>query len=287
VRSVRSTPRISPFRFLSRSSPPEPWPAGRSVRFVTSFNDVFYEASGRRCVETLRANNPAYEVWTYIEGPDDDTVVGIELELQQLGAHVVRLARLPLLGDFLEIARDVIPTQFGGDAPPEMFPGKGSQTGDVWFRKNMYRWFRKIVALDHNSAQFGGVLFWIDCDCYSKAPLPAPVIEQAFGGAGVIRMRANRKHTETGLVGYDLAQPGVRELLGAMKAHYMSRDFERYPRWDDCITLDLCLDRPGAPRSRDIAKRAVANADVLPTTVFAPYLEHDKGLHSRKLGLVL
>jgi hypothetical protein len=71
-----------------------------------------------------------------------------------------------------------------------------------------------------------------------------------------------------------------------MREHYMSREFERYKRWDDCITLDLCLKRPDAPRARDIAKRAVANAEVLPTTPFAPYLEHEKGLHSRRLGLV-
>jgi hypothetical protein len=277
--------RISPFRLLSRSRP-EPWPPDRPVRFITSFNDVFYEASGRRCVETLRRHNPSYELWAYIEAAEDDALDGIELELEQMGAKVVRLSKLPLLSDFFELARDVIPRQFGGDAPPEMFPGEGSQTGDVWFRKNMYRWFRKIVALDHNSARFREVLFWIDCDCYSKAPLPRPVIEQAFRGAGVIRMKANRKHTETGLVGYDLAKPGVRELISAMKAHYMSRDFERYPRWDDCITLDLCLARSDAPRSRDIAKRAIGHSDVLPTTVFAPYLEHEKGLHNRKLGLV-
>jgi hypothetical protein len=277
---------LSRLRFFSRSKP-EPWPEHRPVRFVTSFNDVFYEASGKRCVETLSKLNPSYEVWTYVEAADDEALVGIEQELQAMGAAVIRLSRLPLLTDFLEVARDVIPKQFGGDAPPEMFPGEGSQTGNVWFRKNMYRWFRKIVALDHSSVGFGEVLFWIDCDCFGKAPLPLRVIEQAFRGAGVIRMRANRKHTETGLVGYDLAQPGVRQLIAAMKAHYMSRDFERYPRWDDCITLDLCLDRADAPRSRDIAKRAVANAEVLPTTIFAPYLEHDKGLHSRKLGLVL
>jgi hypothetical protein len=276
---------MSLVRLLSRSRP-EPWPPERPVRFITSFNDVFYEASGRRCVETLRTHNPAYDVWAYIEAAEDDALHRIERELDDMGATAVRLSTLPLLTDFLGIARDVIPTQFGGDAPPEMFPGEGSQTGDIWFRKNMYRWFRKIVALDHSSARFGDVLFWIDCDCFSKAPLPLNVIEQAFGGSGVIRMRANRKHTETGLVGYDLAQPGVHGLIAAMKAHYMSRDFERYRRWDDCITLDLCLDRAEAPRSRDIAKRAVANAEVLPTTIFAPYLEHEKGLHNRKLGLV-
>lgn len=270
---------------LSRFRRPdlEPWPPDRTIRFITSFNDVFYEASGRRCVETFREHNPSYELWAYVEELSSEA----GSELRSLGVTVVRLDDLPLLGEFLELARDVIPREFGGDAPPEMFPGEGPRTGDVWFRKNMYRWFRKIVALDHASQGFDDVLFWMDCDCYSTAPLPVSVIEQAFSGAGVIHMKANRKHTETGLVGYDLARPGVHGLIKTMKDHYLSRSFERYKRWDDCITLDLCLKRPGAPRARDIAKRAVANAEVLPTTPFAPYLTHDKGLHSRKLGLVL
>jgi hypothetical protein len=270
----------------SRRVPTEPWPADRPIRFITSFNDVFYEASGRRCIESFRRHNPSYELWSYVEAKDEQSLAGIERELVAMGARVVRLSDLPLLTTFLEVARDVIPQELGGDAPPEMFPGEGPRTGDIWFRKGMYRWFRKIVALDHAAQGFGDVLFWMDSDCSSKAPLPYSVIENTFAGAGVIHMKANRRHTETGLVGYDLAQPGVHELLEAMKDHYLTRAFERYKRWDDCITLDLCLKRPGAPRSRDIAKRAVANAEVLPTTPFAPYLEHDKGLHSRKLGLV-
>ncbi|HEY7562787.1 MAG TPA: hypothetical protein VH650_11480 [Gaiellaceae bacterium] len=266
-----------------RRTPAEPWPADRPVRFITSFNGLFYEASGRRCAKTFREHNPSYELWAYVESIDDQA----ETELEGLGVRVVHLEELPLLGEFLELARDVIPQEFGGDAPPEMFPGEGPQTGDIWFRKNMYRWFRKIVALDHTAGDYDDVLFWLDCDCFAKQPLPQSVIEGAFDGAGVIRMKANRKHTETGLVGYDLGRPGVRELIAAMRDHYMSREFERYKRWDDCITLDLCLKRPDAPSARDIAKRAVANAEVLPTTPFAPYLEHEKGLHSRRLGLVL
>jgi hypothetical protein len=236
------------------------------VRFITSFNDLFYRASGKRCVESFCRDNPAYELWTYAEGVSG----GAESELGSLGVTVVRLEELPLLEEFLAVARDVIPQEFGGDAPAEMFPGEGPRTGDVWFRKNMFRWFRKIVALDHASESFGDVLFWMDCDCFSKAPLPLEVIEETFHGAGVIHMKANRKHTETGLVGYDLAKPGVRELLDAMRDHYLTREFERYKRWDDCITLDVCLKRTDGPRARDIATRAVANAEVLPTTPFAP-----------------
>lgn len=273
-------------RSVFARSQPEPWAADRPIRFVTSFNDVFYYASGRRCVETLRAHNPSYELWAYIEAADNDALLKIERDLADIGAHHVRLASLPLLADFLELARDVIPAQFGGDAPSDMFPGEGSRTGDVWFRKNMYRWFRKIVALDDTASSFEDVLIWIDCDCYAKSTLPPAVLERAFGGAGVMHMKANRKHTEAGVVGYDLAKPGVRELIFAMRSHYMSRSFERYPRWDDCFTLDFCLRHSGAPRSRDIAKRTVGHSDVLPSTILAPYLEHEKGLHNRRLGLV-
>lgn len=265
-----------------RRERPAPWPPGRPVRFITSFNDVLYEASGRRCVQTFRERNPDFEMRAYVEGESATT----RRELSDLGADVVRLDDLPLLAEFLEIARDVIPQELGGDAPAEMFPGSGPATGEVWFRKHMYRWFRKIVALDHAIGDFDDVLFWVDCDCHATAPLPLEVIEAAFAGAGVVHMKHKRPHSETGLVGYDLAVPGTLELIAAMREHYVRREFLAYPRWDDCITLDLCLARPQAPRSRDIAGKVLANAEVLPTTPFGPYLTHDKGLHSRGLGLV-
>jgi hypothetical protein len=272
-------------RILRRK--PEPvWPLDRPVRFVTSFNDVFFEASGRRCVETFRAHNPGFGIWAYIEADDRAAVAAMRAELDGMGATVADLGELPLLEEFRQLSHDVIPERFGGTAPEEMFPGEGPQTGDVWFRKNMFRWFRKIVALEHASVGYDDVLCWMDSDCYSKAPLPRAKLEQAFGGRGVFMMKGSRTHSETGLVGYDLGRPGVRWLLDAMKEHYMSRSFERYPRWDDCMTLDLKLAERQAPRYRDLAKRAVGHGDVLPTTILAPYLEHQKGLHSRGLGLV-
>ena len=253
------------------------------MRFITSFNDVLYDASGRRCVESFRELNPSFEIVAYIEG---DNLDPIESHLDSLGAGTVRLDTLPLLEEFFETARDVIPRELGGDAPDEMFPGQGPQSGDVWFRKHMFRWFRKIVALDHATRGYDDVLFWVDCDCFCKAPLPRKVIEDAFRGAGIIHMKAKRDYSETGLVGYDLGVPGVRELIADMKEHYLSRRFVDHHRWDDCITLDLHRERPGAPPSRDVARRAIAEGQVLPTTPFGRYLEHDKGLHSRKLGLV-
>jgi hypothetical protein len=238
-------------------------------------------------VETFRCWNNAYELWVYIEGEEEDALLEMEQSMGQAGVTVVALRDLPLLGEFQAVARDVIPIELGGAAPPEMFSDGGPETGNVWFRRNMIRWFRKIVALDHATAGYDGVAFWMDCDCYSKAPLPRSVIQRAFAGSGVVHMKADREHSETGLVGYDLGVRGVPELIEAMKAHYLSGSFSSFDRWDDCLTLDLQLARADAPNSRDVASYVGKSGNVLLSTPFAPYLEHEKGLHSRGLGLTL
>lgn len=262
------------------------WDPDRPVRFVTSFDSRLHDASGRTCVEGFRRFNPHFELRAYIESNNDDRLAELEQEVTATGAVAVQLDDCPLLEDFFVLARDVIPAELGGDAPASMFPGEGPESGNVWFRKHMFRWFRKVVALDDASRRFDGVLLWIDCDCRSRRPLPVDVLERTFGGVGVIHMKARREHSETGLVGFDLAVPGVRKLIVAMKRHYMTRAFLELPRWDDCITLDALLAQPDAPPSRDIARRVLREGQVLPATPLGPYFSHAKGLHSRGLGLV-
>ena len=47
-----------------------------------------------------------------------------------------------------------------------------------------------------------------------------------------------------------------------------------------------CPDPPVKRHCRDIGREADDMGNILDTTHFAPYLTHDKGLHSRKLNLV-
>lgn len=140
------------------------------MRFVTSFSKLLYEASGRRGIETFRRHNPDYELVAYLEADDPQSLARMEEEVRSAGAKTARLDDLPLLPEFFESARDVIPRSLGGDVPDDLFPGEGPSTGSVWFRKHMIRWFRKIVALDHSSRDFTGPLFWIDCDCFCTRP---------------------------------------------------------------------------------------------------------------------
>jgi len=262
------------------------WPTTKPIRFITSFNEMLFEASGRRCLETFKEHNPAYGLTAYLEAETPGVRDAMVRSCRELNVDSVAVDALPRLAEFFAIARHVIPMELGGDAPPEMFPGEGPRTGNVWFRKHMFRWFRKMVALEHAIRNAEGILVWMDCDCFATKPLPRTALERAFRGAGVFYMKGNRDHTETGLVGYDLDVPGVRELILGMLQHYMSGEFEAHPRWDDCYTFDRMRQQPGAPRCQDIGKRQDALGHILKTTVLAPYLEHDKGLHSRKLGLV-
>lgn len=260
----------------------------RPVRFVTSFNEVLYEASGRRGVATFHQHNPDYELVAYIEASQPEALRHLESELREACARAVRLEDLPLLEDFRASARDVIPAELGGDAPTDLFPGEGPSTGDVWFRKQMFRWFRKVVALDHASRDFSGVLFWLDCDCFCKKPLPPWVIRYMLDGADVCFVKGRRPVSEAGLVGFDLARPAARALIEAVKRYYMEQEFRSQPRWDDSYVLDLVRARMPELRARDLARgrRATGMGHILRRTIVAPFIEHEKGLHGRKLELV-
>jgi hypothetical protein len=258
------------------------WPVGKPIRFITSFNDKMYVLTGQRCVESFRQCNPSVEVISYGEARVPEVLAAMRQRLSAQGIGFVDITKLPLLGDFLRVARDLIPAEYGGDAPDEMFPAVTSTSTGGYFRKNMFRWFRKIVALDHAAQAFDGVLVWMDCDCYAKAPLPREVLARAFGGAGVFYMKANRYITEMGLVGFDLAEPGVRALLGSMKAHYMGRHFVALQNWDDCSTFDYLRARQSLPVCRDIGTWADRGGHILRSTMLSPYLEHDKGAHGRR-----
>lgn len=258
------------------------WPANKPIRFVTSFSHSLYEATGRRCVETFRTQNPDFELWTYIESADPAKLQAMQAELSRTQTRWVDLASLPMLGQLLEVARDVIPVAYGGDALESQFPPPETDSGGGYFRRNMFRWFRKVVALDHLRQGYDGVLVWMDCDCFAKAPLPASRLARAFGGAGVFYMKGTRAMTEMGLVGFDFAEPGVHQLIDDLKAHYLSRRFVQYRQWDDCTSFDLLRSTRRVPECRDIGTwMELKGQHILRSTMLAPYLEHDKGAHGR------
>lgn len=258
------------------------------VRFVTSFNEVLYEASGRRGVTSFRRHNPDYELLAYVEASQPEGLRHLEDELRGEGVEAVRLVDLPMLEEFLALARDVIPSELGGEASAELFPGEGPSSGNVWFRKQMFRWFRKVVALEHASRDFSGLLFWLDCDCFCTKSLPPWVVRHMLDGADICFAKGRRAVTETGFVGFDLGRPATRALLEALERYYLDQEFRSQPRWDDSYALDFVRARIPKLRGRDLAggRRATRMGHILRRTIVAPFIEHEKGLHGRKLEVV-
>lgn len=257
----------------------------RAVRFITSFNEVLFEASGRRNLTSFRAFNPHFEIIAYIEASTPEALETLKSELGKMQVPWIVLNDVPLLGEFLSRARDVIPQELGGDAPAEMYLNTENRDG-VWWRKQMFRWFRKIVALDHTLQNFDEILIWTDCDCIWSRTMTQRNLQQLFKDAGIFYMQGDRQWSETGVVGYDLKQPGVRALLTAMRDHYLEGHFRHFARWDDCFTFDHIRAHQSIAVCRDLGGKADAQGNILPATPLARYLEHEKGLHNRKMGLI-
>jgi hypothetical protein len=176
---------------------------------------------------------------------------------------------------------DLISTEFGGSADPAIFTADPREAHGGWFRKHMFRWFRKIVSVRDASQGFNGVLIWLDSDCYLKSAMSKNVLAEAFGGADVFYFKGERPYTETGVVGYDLSSPYTHRLIDDMMTFYSSRAFEMHPRWDDCYAFDWVRRRVRGLCGRDIAGPMNGFWDVIRTSQLGVVVEHDKGLHGR------
>jgi hypothetical protein len=256
------------------------WPDNVPIRFVTSFSDSLFEESGRRCVTSFRALNPGLELHAYLEADSAKALEAMLAELQQLGVVAHRLDATPTLHAFQSQLADLIPTAYGGDGDEVVFaPRPGDEQG--YWRRNMIRWARKVAAIEAASAEFRGILVWVDSDTHAKAPITRTVLSRWFAGAGVFHLKAGRTFSETGVLGFDLTRPGVRRLVEAMCSFYLERHFLRGDNWSDCIAFDYARALPGMPPARDLAVWADLEGHVVEYSPLSSHIVHDKGNHRR------
>lgn len=277
-------PRRWPLAVLLRAGRSR-WPADIDVRVVTTFNRRLFETTGRRCVESHRRLNPDYEIHAYVEAETAEDLAALVQELDALGAVAHRLEDVPSLERLEKRLAPHVPAEYGGDAPDDAFlPVPGDENG--YWRRNMVRWMRKVVAMHAASAGFEGVLLWADSDAYAKAPLTRNVLARFFRGASILHLKAGRPFTETGILAFDLSQPGVHEFMDAMVRFYEDEQFLSGANWSDCIAFDTARTAPGAPPARDVAVYADGGGHVVQYSPLDRYLAHGKGTH-RRSGLYL
>lgn len=286
--------RLRPLLYPLRVVHPRRWPfaslrsyaraglaADLPVGLVTSFNEKLYEVSGRRCVKSFRTLHPHYELHAYIEADDAVALTAMTLELESMGVVVHKLDDEPLLARFETELRDVVPEEYGGSASEELFATRVGDEG-AYFRRNMIRWLRKVVALEAASRdRSDGLLIWIDCDTYATRELTRPFVARLFAGADIFYLKANRGMSELGVLGLDLRRPNTRRVIEGMVEYFLQREFLDRTHWSECIAFDVVRKRLGAA-ARDIAIWADGGGHVVPHSPLRLYVVHDKGQHRRR-----
>lgn len=260
------------------------------VLYLTSVNPAIYAASGKGMVASFVATKTEGSLLVSYEGGGEaadlckkyPNVLGYDLEQSSF------------LASWLQANADVIPERLGGKYKKCTCPNpsnphsKSHRPGcpGAWFNAHASRWFRKIVTLDEALGISSGydIFVWVDADCRFKKRLTAETVLGFFKGAAVFYLKSvQRLAPESGVLGFHLERGGA-EFIENVVARYRSGLFRKSPRWDDGYQFGEEI-KAGTCKCVDLATRATGHADVVCNSPLAPYIDHDKGKHSRVLGI--
>lgn len=257
------------------------------ILYATTFSKDLYEATGRRMLQSFARVCPGDRMLVAYEGDIRDDFLAISPFLLPHD-----LARDPMLTHWLHDNRDVIPDYLGGEMKECRCPGREKRHAKHkpgcrfdWMNRNASRFFRKVVA-QYAALQYAKrYLIWVDSDCEFHQPMTVEVLKTAvLGKSGVAYCRGRRPGTETGIVAYDLKQGGA-DFIKALAARFMTKEFRKFPRWDDGAVFSTLLDEKRY-RTVDLVKKDHKDNNVIPTTIWKDYIEHRKGSHGTRLGVM-
>ena len=287
------TPEKKPVENARKAVKPKVKP--RKVLWVTTCAMDMWEASGRDLVVSYGEKRVSGAMLVMLEGMKNKAgtwpIWGTYENLEDHGQFLI---------DFMKANKDVVPEHLGGDAEEPLCQCKGGPFDPHdkrhkmpclghWFNKNAFRWLRKVAAqlrgLEKARAEGFDTLIWLDADCRFKQPVDENVIAGWFNHTkAVFYLKNKRPIMEAGVMGFDLSLGGD-SVIEAVAAMYSSGEFRKQKRWDDSAIYQWCIDRAKCPVV-DIANAVGDHAAVVPHSPLALYLEHDKGRHGRKLGIM-
>jgi len=260
--------------------------------WVTSCAEDMYSVSARHLIKSfLRLPVPGTLAFCY-----EKMLVSTPKDLQRF--QIFDITSDPMLQQLLYDYQDVIPLHLGGaHGDPCLCPGgpfeprdKRHKPGCVtsWFCRNMFRWFRKFVALGRVRNELPDrPVIWVDADCRFTAAPTAEEVESWFKGNDVFYLKGpHRAVVEGSVVGWRLDHAGGREALYRVRANYFSGAFRQWPRWDDCFAVQHSLAQDPVIPVTDLGGELGDHADVVSKSVLGKYLTHSKGRHGRELNIM-
>lgn len=236
---------------------------------VTSFSAKGYEEYGKAFLQGW--------LWFWATS-------GAELLVCHEGAihdgpwHMVDLREYGPLRDF--IGRNASPLTTGRS------PTKGWRTKELKagysYRFDAVKFSHKVFAQHYASNAFDhDRLLWFDGDVRTLANVTPEVLDLILPlGYDTSRLARERKHTETGVVGYR----GIagRFIIARMASYYTSGRIFDLPEWHDCAVYDeVCHRDREELRVHDIVR--TVHGHPLTVSPLNPWFDHLKGAR-KELG---
>lgn len=264
------------------------------IAWVTSWNQDLFNASGRNLIDSFFATETDGKLFI---GAEDKITQEMTLEVipPKEKTAVCNLETSPYLKTWLEHHKDIIPERLGGKAGKCSCPNPWERSEKkhvkgchhTWFNRNASLWYRKIVTMKH-ACQYNldfkfKYLIWLDSDCIFKQKVTLDFINELANDFSVVYLRGKRPVMEAGFVIYNFDKNGALFLFDLFS--FYTYDFRKLIRWDDSYVIQKLIEKNNY-KCRDIGGKLVGHSDVVPNSLIGNHIEHFKGTHGRKLGIM-
>ena len=256
----------------------------------TTFNKRIYDSEYQKIFADMRDNYPYINFYVYHENSFEMSKYNQEIDFSNEERNNLHLF------DVFKVNEDWI-EDFLKTSPLKDCHKMGSRGGfdDQYFNRNAIYWFRKIAAmhraLDISKEKGYERIVFIDSDVVFKKSITDEFLDKIFSNAGFFfHLGKHRKRIgtgiESGFIGFSNDNRGF-EFLQIVIDSFTSGDYRKYDRWDDgYVFRKIWEEHPEIP-SKDVVgpHQLKPFSHVVRYGIFAKYLEHDKGSHTRRYGI--
>ena len=258
------------------------------MTIITTFNDKLYNFSGKNLLKSIQKHLPNEKVIIYEEFTEpqrEDEIILSEYEL-------INIRSLNKLKEMLELHSNVIPKKFGGNATKKY--------GCKFWNKRWFGWFMKVL-MTHDAIcnkNLNGFLVFVDSDIRFMKNFNDNTLTRLTNKTPISFFKGTRAEIESGLVVVDANRKESAEFYDRFMNLFISGEFKKHNRWDDIwLMTQLIYFRDGKKvqpeecfndfaQGKNTTHHTNSNQwktnQIINSTEWNEYVEHDKGVHSIK-----
>ena len=251
------------------------------MRIISTFNDSMYESTGEGMLKTVEKFLPEANIFIYEE-----------LNKNKLKYPSVKVIDVPEFQEVYEKHNKLIPPKFGGTA--EVIHG------EKWWNKRWFGWFMKVL-MAHDAIcnkNLDGFVVFVDSDIRFMKNFNDNTLTRLTNKKPISFFKGTRAEIESGLVVVDANRKESAEFYDRFMNLFISGEFKKHNRWDDIwLMTQLIYFRDGKKvqpeecfndfaQGKNTTHHTNSNQwktnQIINSTEWNEYVEHDKGVHSIK-----